>query len=59
MVVEREDSSVTPMGMTFSELLAMAAATQTPGIIGHARVVIPVLTLMLFSPSSRKGGIRR
>ncbi|MCL0048096.1 hypothetical protein M1N20_01385 [Dehalococcoidia bacterium] len=37
MVVEREDSSVTPMGMTFSELLAMAAATQTPGIIGHAR----------------------
>jgi acetyl-CoA synthase len=37
MVVAREDSSVTPMGMTFSELLAMAADTQTPGIIGHAK----------------------
>ena len=37
MVIARADSSITPMGMTFSELLAMSAATQTPGVIGHAK----------------------
>ena len=37
MVVERADDSMTPIGMTFSELLAMAMDAQTPGIMGHAK----------------------
>jgi CO dehydrogenase/acetyl-CoA synthase beta subunit len=54
MVVTREDRSVTPAGMTFAELLAIAADAQTPGIIGHTRDY-------LFSDKylAAEGGIKR
>jgi len=37
MVIAREDPSMTPLGMTFADLMSMAVSAQTPGIIGHAK----------------------
>jgi acetyl-CoA synthase len=41
MVVSREDTSMTPAGMTFSTLAGMAGGgLQTPGIMGHGKFYI-------------------
>ena len=34
--------SMIPLGMAFGELMGMAASTQTPGIIGHARSYLSI-----------------
>jgi acetyl-CoA synthase len=41
MIVSREDTSMTPAGMTFSTLAGMAGGgLQTPGIMGHGKFYI-------------------
>lgn len=55
MVVSREDTSMTPAGMTFSTLAGMAGGgLQTPGIMGHGK-------FYLLSPKfvSADGGFKR
>ncbi len=55
MIVSREDTSVTPTGMTFSTLAGMAGGgQQTPGIMGHGKFYI-------LSPKfiSADGGFKR
>ncbi len=55
MIVSREDTSMTPAGMTFSTLAGMAGGgLQTPGIMGHGKFYI-------LSPKfiSADGGFRR
>ena len=55
MVVSREDTSMTPAGMTFSTLAGMAGGgLQTPGIMGHGKFYI-------LSPKfvSADGGFKR
>jgi acetyl-CoA synthase len=55
MVVSREDTSMTPAGMTFSTLAGMAGGgLQTPGIMGHGKYY-------LLSPKfiSADGGFKR
>jgi acetyl-CoA synthase len=55
MVVSREDTSMTPAGMTFSTLAGMAGGgLQTPGIMGHGKYYI-------LSPKfiSSDGGFKR
>jgi acetyl-CoA synthase len=55
MIVSREDTSMTPAGMTFSTLAGMAGGgLQTPGIMGHGKYYI-------LSPKflSADGGFRR
>jgi acetyl-CoA synthase len=55
MVVSREDTSMTPAGMTFSTLAGMAGGgQQTPGIMGHGK-------FYLLSPKfiSADGGFKR
>ncbi len=55
MIVSREDTSMTPAGMTFSTLAGMAGGgLQTPGIMGHGKFYI-------LSPKfvSADGGFKR
>ncbi|HKZ55794.1 MAG TPA: acetyl-CoA decarbonylase/synthase complex subunit alpha/beta [Anaerolineales bacterium] len=55
MIVSREDTSMTPAGMTFSTLAGMAGGgLQTPGIMGHGKFYI-------LSPKfiSSDGGFKR
>ncbi|MFQ5408770.1 MAG: acetyl-CoA decarbonylase/synthase complex subunit alpha/beta [Anaerolineales bacterium] len=55
MIVSREDTSMTPAGMTFSTLAGMAGGgLQTPGIMGHGKFYI-------ISPKfiSADGGFKR
>jgi acetyl-CoA synthase len=55
MIVSREDTSMTPAGMTFSTLAGMAGGgLQTPGIMGHGK-------FYLLSPKfiSADGGFKR
>jgi acetyl-CoA synthase len=55
MIVSREDTSMTPAGMTFSTLAGMAGGgLQTPGVMGHGKFYIT-------SPKfiSADGGFRR
>lgn len=55
MVVSREDTSMTPAGMTFSTLAGMAGGgLQTPGVMGHGKFFI-------ISPKfiSADGGFKR
>ncbi len=55
MIVSREDTSMTPAGMTFSTLAGMAGGgLQTPGIMGHGKYY-------LLSPKfiSADGGFKR
>lgn len=55
MIVSREDTSLTPAGMTFSTLAGMAGGgLQTPGIMGHGKFYI-------LSPKfiSADGGFKR
>jgi acetyl-CoA synthase len=55
MIVSREDTSLTPAGMTFSTLAGMAGGgLQTPGIMGHGK-------FYLLSPKfiSADGGFKR
>jgi acetyl-CoA synthase len=55
MIVSREDTSMTPAGMTFSTLAGMAGGgLQTPGIMGHGKFYI-------LSPKfiSANGGFKR
>ena len=55
MIVSREDTSMTPAGMTFSTLAGMAGGgLQTPGVMGHGKFYI-------LSPKfiSADGGIER
>jgi acetyl-CoA synthase len=55
MVISREDTSMTPAGMTFSTLAGMAGGgLQTPGIMGHGK-------FYLLSPKfiSADGGFKR
>lgn len=55
MIVSREDTSLTPSGMTFSTLAGMAGGgLQTPGIMGHGKFYI-------LSPKfiSADGGFKR
>lgn len=41
MIVSREDTSMTPTGMTFSTLAGMAGGgLQTPGVMGHGKFYI-------------------
>jgi acetyl-CoA synthase len=41
MIVSREDSSMTPAGMTFSTLAGVAGGgLQTPGVMGHGKFYI-------------------
>jgi acetyl-CoA synthase len=41
MIVSREDTSMTPAGMTFSTLAGMAGGgLQTPGVMGHGKFYI-------------------
>ncbi len=55
MIVSREDTSMTPAGMTFSTLAGMAGGgLQTPGVMGHGKFYI-------LSPKfvSADGGFKR
>ncbi len=55
MIVSREDTSMTPAGMTFSTLAGMAGGgLQTPGVMGHGKYYI-------ISPKfiSADGGFKR
>ncbi|HLF26272.1 MAG TPA: acetyl-CoA decarbonylase/synthase complex subunit alpha/beta [Anaerolineae bacterium] len=55
MIVSREDTSLTPAGMTFSTLAGMAGGgLQTPGVMGHGKFYI-------LSPKfiSADGGFKR
>jgi acetyl-CoA synthase len=55
MIVSREDTSMTPSGMTFSTLAGMAGGgLQTPGVMGHGKFYI-------LSPKfiSADGGFKR
>lgn len=55
MIVSREDTSMTPAGMTFSTLAGMAGGgLQTPGVMGHGKFYI-------ISPKfiSADGGFKR
>lgn len=55
MIVNREDTSMTPAGMTFSTLAGVAGGgLQTPGVMGHGKFYI-------LSPKfiSADGGIKR
>jgi acetyl-CoA synthase len=55
MIISREDTSMTPAGMTFSTLAGMAGGgLQTPGIMGHGKFYI-------LSPKfiSADGGFKR
>ena len=55
MIVSREDTSMTPAGMTFSTLAGLAGGgLQTPGIMGHGKFYI-------ISPKfiSADGGFKR
>jgi acetyl-CoA synthase len=55
MIVSREDTGMTPAGMTFSTLAGMAGGgLQTPGIMGHGKYYI-------LSPKfiSADGGFKR
>ena len=55
MIVSREDTSMTPTGMTFSTLAGMAGGgLQTPGVMGHGKFYI-------LSPKfiSADGGFKR
>jgi acetyl-CoA synthase len=55
MIVSREDTSMTPAGMTFSTLAGVAGGgLQTPGVMGHGKFYI-------LSPKfiSADGGFRR
>jgi acetyl-CoA synthase len=55
MIVSREDTSMTPAGMTFSTLAGVAGGgLQTPGVMGHGKFYIT-------SPKfiSADGGFRR
>ena len=55
MIVSREDTSMTPAGMTFSTLAGMAGGgLQTPGVMGHGKFYI-------LSPKfvSSDGGFKR
>lgn len=54
MVIDREDTSPTPLGMTFGEFLNMAVGTQTPGIIGHAKAYLTSRKFL-----AAEGGIKR
>jgi len=55
MIVSREDTSMTPAGMTFSTLAGMAGGgLQTPGIMGHGKFYI--LSRKFVSPD---GGFKR
>ena len=54
MVVDREDPSLTPLGMTFPELLSMSVGAQTPGFLGHARVYLTSEKFL-----AAEGGIKR
>ena len=55
MIVSREDTSMTPAGMTFSTLAGVAGGgLQTPGVMGHGKFYI-------LSPKfiSADGGFKR
>jgi acetyl-CoA synthase len=55
MIVSREDTSMTPTGMTFSTLAGVAGGgLQTPGVMGHGKFYI-------LSPKfiSADGGFKR
>jgi acetyl-CoA synthase len=55
MIVSREDTSMTPTGMTFSTLAGMAGGgLQTPGVMGHGKFYILSPKFM-----SADGGFRR
>jgi acetyl-CoA synthase len=55
MIVSREDTSMTPAGMTFSTLAGVAGGgLQTPGVMGHGKFYI---TSPKFIPSD--GGFKR
>ncbi len=55
MIVSREDTSMTPTGMTFSTLAGMAGGgLQTPGVMGHGKFYILSPKFM-----SADGGFKR
>lgn len=55
VIVNREFSSITPLGMTFGELASMTGGgVQTPGFMGHGRSFIPSKKFM-----KAEGGIER
>ncbi|MEL4106585.1 acetyl-CoA decarbonylase/synthase complex subunit alpha/beta [Oscillospiraceae bacterium WX1] len=55
IIVNREHTGVTPLGMTFAELASMTGGgVQTPGFMGHGRHFIPSKKFM-----KAEGGIAR
>lgn len=54
LVIDREDPSPTPLGMTFAELLSLGVGAQTPGLIGHARAYLTSGKFL-----AAEGGIKR
>ncbi|MBI4319555.1 MAG: CO dehydrogenase/CO-methylating acetyl-CoA synthase complex subunit beta [Chloroflexi bacterium] len=55
MVVSREDSSMTPVGMTFSTLAGMAGGgLQTPGVMGHGKFFLTSKKFL-----AAEGGLKR
>ena len=55
MIVSREDTSMTPAGMTFSTLAGMVGGgVQTPGMMGHGKYFLASKKFLL-----AEGGFRR
>ena len=55
VIVNREHTGLTPLGMTFSELASQTGGgVQTPGFMGHGRHFIPSKKFM-----KAEGGIQR
>jgi len=55
MIVSRDDYSLTPSGMTFTQLMGvMGGGLQTPGMMGHGKIFVPSNKFI-----AADGGIKR